>query len=222
MRMRKRIVIPKGLYGITGEKFANGKSNYQCVKEMIDGGKKKDEPVLYKPSEELAKDIQEFAGEMIKEAIEISNLCKEKEVLFIVNDHIDLAILTDADGVHVGQDDMAPKDIRKLIGDNKIIGLSTHSIEQAQSAYKDINVDYIGVGPIFPTTTKDAKPVGLEYLDYVSGNLDIPFVAIGGIKTSNIDKIISRNAHSICMVSEVVKNNNICEFVKKYQELLNK
>ncbi len=212
MRMRKRIVIPKGLYGITGEKFANGKSNYQCVKEMIDGGIK---IVQYREKDKTMR-------EMIKEAIEISNLCKEKEVLFIVNDHIDLAILTDADGVHVGQDDMAPKDIRKLIGDNKIIGLSTHSIEQAQSAYKDINVDYIGVGPIFPTTTKDAKPVGLEYLDYVSGNLDIPFVAIGGIKTSNIDKIISRNAHSICMVSEVVKNNNICEFVKKYQELLNK
>ncbi|QNM15891.1 MULTISPECIES: thiamine phosphate synthase [Fusobacterium] len=210
--MRKRIVIPKGLYGITGEKFANGKSNYQCVKEMIDGGIK---IVQYREKDKTMR-------EMIKEAIEISNLCKEKEVLFIVNDHIDLAILTDADGVHVGQDDMAPKDIRKLIGDNKIIGLSTHSIEQAQSAYKDINVDYIGVGPIFPTTTKDAKPVGLEYLDYVSGNLDIPFVAIGGIKTSNIDKIISRNAHSICMVSEVVKNNNICEFVKKYQELLNK
>lgn len=212
MRMRKRIVIPKGLYGITGEKFANGKSNYQCVKEMIDGGIK---IVQYREKDKTMR-------EMIKEAIEISNLCKEKKVLFIVNDHIDLAILTDADGVHVGQDDMAPKDIRKLIGDNKIIGLSTHSIEQAQSAYKDINVDYIGVGPIFPTTTKDAKPVGLEYLDYVSGNLDIPFVAIGGIKTSNIDKIISRNAHSICMVSEVVKNNNICEFVKKYQELLNK
>lgn len=212
MRMRKRIVIPKGLYGITGEKFANGKSNYQCVKEMIDGGIK---IVQYREKDKTMR-------EMIKEAIEISNLCKEKEVLFIVNDHIDLAILTAADGVHVGQDDMAPKDIRKLIGDNKIIGLSTHSIEQAQSAYKDINVDYIGVGPIFPTTTKDAKPVGLEYLDYVSGNLDIPFVAIGGIKTSNIDKIISRNAHSICMVSEVVKNNNICEFVKKYQELLNK
>ncbi len=212
MRMRKRIVIPKGLYGITGEKFANSKSNYQCVKEMIDGGIK---IVQYREKDKTMR-------EMIKEAIEISNLCKEKEVLFIVNDHIDLAILTDADGVHVGQDDMAPKDIRKLIGDNKIIGLSTHSIEQAQSAYKDINVDYIGVGPIFPTTTKDAKPVGLEYLDYVSGNLDIPFVAIGGIKTSNIDKIISRNAHSICMVSEVVKNNNICEFVKKYQELLNK
>ena len=184
--MRKRIVIPKGLYGITGEKFANGKSNYQCVKEMIDGGIK---IVQYREKDKTMR-------EMIKEAIEISNLCKEKEVLFIVNDHIDLAILTDADGVHVGQDDMAPKDIRKLIGDNKIIGLSTHSIEQAQSAYKDINVDYIGVGPIFPTTTKDAKPVGLEYLDYVSGNLDIPFVAIGGIKTSNIDKIISRNAHS--------------------------
>lgn len=212
MRMRKRIVIPKGLYGITGEKFANSKSNYQCVKEMIDGGIK---IVQYREKDKTMR-------EMIKEAIEISNLCKEKEVLFIVNDHIDLAILTDADGVHVGQDDMAPKDIRKLIGDNKIIGLSTHSIEQAQSAYEDINVDYIGVGPIFPTTTKDAKPVGLEYLDYVSGNLDIPFVAIGGIKTSNIDKIISRNAHSICMVSEVVKNNNICEFVKKYQELLNK
>lgn len=208
--MRKRIIIPKGLYGITGEKFANGKTNYQCVKEMIDGGIK---VIQYREKEKSMK-------EMVEEAKKIRDLCRENSVLFIVNDHVDLALLIDADGVHVGQDDMDVNDARTLIGDNKIIGLSTHSPEQGKKAFENNNVDYIGVGPIFPTTTKDTAPVGLKYLDYVLENIKMPFVAIGGIKISNIDKIISRNAHSICMVSEIVKNDNIKEFVKKYQNIL--
>lgn len=210
--MRKRIIIPKGLYGITGEKFANGKSNYQCVKEMIDGGIK---IIQYREKEKSMK-------EMVKEARAIRELCKENGVLFIVNDHVDLALLVDADGVHVGQNDMEPKDVRALIGDDKIIGLSTHSPEQGEKAYHNEDVDYIGVGPIFPTTTKDTAPVGLEYLDYVLNNINMPFVAIGGIKISNIDKIISRNAHCICMVSEVVKNADIAGFVRKYQSMIEK
>ena len=199
-------IIPNGLYGITGEKFSNGKSNFQCVKEMIKGGIK---IIQYREKDKSMK-------EKIKEAKAIRALCRDNGVLFIVNDHVDLALLVDADGVHVGQDDMTPADVRKLVGKDKIIGLSTHSPEQAFTAYYNKDVDYIGVGPIYPTTTKDTEPVGLDYLDFVTKNIDMPFVAIGGIKTHNIDEIISRGAHTICMVSEVVSNDNIAEFVKKY------
>lgn len=206
--MRKRMDIPKGLYGITGDEFSNGKSNYQCVKEMIEGGIK---IVQYRAKN---KNIRE----KIEEAKKIAKLCKENGIIFIINDDVDIAILVDADGVHVGQDDMKVEDVRKLLGDNKIIGLSTHSQEQGLRAYSDENVDYIGVGPIFPTTTKDTPAVGVEYLEFAVKNLHLPFVAIGGIKVDTIDTIISKGAQRVCMVSEIVGNDDISAFVEELQK----
>lgn len=199
--LRNRIDIPKGLYGITGDNFANGKSNYECVEEMIKGGIK---IVQY-------RDKFKSTREKVEEAKAIKKLCHKNNVLFIVNDDVAVAMLVDADGVHVGQDDMKPDDVRKLIGINKIIGLSTHSEEQGMAAYNNENVDYIGVGPIFPTTTKDTAPVGLEYLEFAVKNLHLPFIAIGGIKEDNIDEIIKRGAQRICLVSDIVGAENICK-----------
>ena len=199
--LRNRIDIPKGLYGITGDNFANGKSNYECVEEMIKGGIK---IVQY-------RDKFKSTREKVEEAKAIKKLCHKNNVLFIVNDDVAVAMLVDADGVHVGQDDMKPDDVRKLIGINKIIGLSTHSEEQGMAAYNNENVDYIGVGPIFPTTTKDTAPVGLEYLEFAVKNLYLPFIAIGGIKEDNIDEIIKRGAQRICLVSDIVGAENICK-----------
>lgn len=199
--MRNRIDIPKGLYGITGDNFANGKSNYECVEEMIKGGIK---IVQY-------RDKFKSTREKVEEAKAIKKLCHKNNVLFIVNDDVAVAMLVDADGVHVGQDDMKPDDVRKLIGINKIIGLSTHSEEQGMAAYNNENVDYIGVGPIFPTTTKDTAPVGLEYLEFAVKNLYLPFIAIGGVKEDNIDEIIKRGAQRICLVSDIVGAENICK-----------
>lgn len=199
--MRNRIDIPKGLYGITGDNFANGKSNYECVEEMVKGGIK---IVQY-------RDKFKSTREKVEEAKAIKKLCHKNNVLFIVNDDVAVAMLVDADGVHVGQDDMKPDDVRKLIGINKIIGLSTHSEEQGMAAYNNENVDYIGVGPIFPTTTKDTAPVGLEYLEFAVKNLHLPFIAIGGIKEYNIDEIIKRGAQRICLVSDIVGAENICK-----------
>lgn len=199
--MRNRIDIPKGLYGITGDNFANGKSNYECIEEMIKGGIK---IVQY-------RDKFKSTREKVEEAKAIKKLCHKNNVLFIVNDDVAVAMLVDADGVHVGQDDMKPDDVRKLIGINKIIGLSTHSEEQGMAAYNNENVDYIGVGPIFPTTTKDTAPVGLEYLEFAVKNLHLPFIAIGGIKEYNIDEILKRGAQRICLVSDIVGAENICK-----------
>ena len=208
--MRERIIIPEGIYGITGDNFAHGKSNLECVKAMIEGGIK---IIQYRDKTKSIK-------EKVKEAREIRELCKRNEVVFIVNDHVDIAILVDADGVHIGQDDMDPSDVRKLIGDNKIIGLSTHSEEQGMKAYLNPDVDYIGVGPIFPTTTKDTAPVGLGYLEYAVKNLHLPFTAIGGIKEHNLHEIISRGAKNVCLVSDIVGADNITEKVKELQKLI--
>lgn len=210
--MRNRIIIPEGIYGITGDNFAHGRSNLECVKAMIEGGIK---IIQYRDKTKSIK-------EKTKEAMEIRELCKKHGVIFIVNDHVDIALLVDADGVHIGQDDMSPADVRKLIGDDKIIGLSTHSEEQGMKAFLDPDVDYIGVGPIFPTTTKDTAPVGLEYLEYAVKNLHLPFTAIGGIKEHNIHEIISRGAKNICLVSDIVGAPDIAEKVKYLQSLMNK
>ena len=210
--MRNRIEIPKGIYGITGDNFSNGRSNYFCVEEMIKGGIK---IVQYRAK---TKDTREKE----KEAREIRELCRKNGVIFIVNDNVDIALLVDADGVHIGQEDMHPDDVRKLIGDNKIIGLSTHSEKQGMEAYKNPNVDYIGVGPIFPTTTKDTTPVGLGYLEYAVKNLDLPFVAIGGIKAHNIDAIIAKGAQRVCLVSEIVGADSISDMARNLQEKFNK
>lgn len=208
--MRERIIIPEGIYGITGDNFAHGKSNFECVKAMIEGGIK---IIQYRDKTKSIK-------EKVKEAREIRELCKRNGVVFIVNDHVDIAILVDADGVHIGQDDMDPSDVRKLIGDNKIIGLSTHSEEQGMKAYLNPDVDYIGVGPIFPTTTKDTAPVGLGYLEYAVKNLHLPFTAIGGIKEHNLHEIISRGAKNVCLVSDIVEADNITEKVRELQKLM--
>lgn len=210
--MRNKIEIPLGIYGITGENFANGKTNIECVEAMIKGGIK---IIQY-------REKNKSMGKKLEEARAIREICKKNNVVFIVNDNIDLALLVDADGVHVGQDDLPPSEVRKLIGDNKIIGLSTHSPEQGKKAFENLDVDYIGVGPIFPTTTKDTAPVGLEYLDYVVENLNIPFVAIGGIKEHNIDRIIERGAKRICLVSDIVGAPDIEEKVKFLRSKLEK
>jgi len=208
MKKNKK-TLPNGIYGITGEKFANGRSNIECVRSMIDGGIK---IIQYREKEKSIR-------EKVEEIIEIRELCRENDVIFIVNDHVDIAILVDADGVHVGQDDMEISHVRKLIGEDKIIGRSTHCIDHAKKAVSD-GADYIGVGPIFKTTTKEKDPVGLEYLEEVIKNIDLPFVAIGGIKESNIDKVAKLGATSICLVSEIVGAENIVEKIKKLSEII--
>ncbi|WP_319202513.1 thiamine phosphate synthase [uncultured Ilyobacter sp.] len=209
--MRSRITIPTGLYGITGEAFSNGKSNLQCVESMIKAGIK---IIQYREKDKPLRD-------KINDIKKIRELCRENEVLFIINDHVDMAILVDADGVHIGQEDMHPSDVRQLIGPDKIIGLSTHSQEEGLASLEE-DIDYIGVGPIFPTTTKDRKAVGLDYLDFAVKNLDIPFVAIGGIKEHNIEKIVKAGADRICLVSEVIGAQDIAKKVQRLNEIVEK
>lgn len=202
--MRDRIIIPNGIYGITGDNFSNGKSNYQCVIEMIEGGIK---IIQY-------RDKIKSTQEKIREIKEIRELCREKNVIFIVNDYVDIALLVDADGVHIGQEDMSVEDVRKLIGNNKIIGLSTHNITQGISANSNFDIDYIGVGPIFPTTTKDREAIGLDYLKYACTNFSIPLVAIGGIKEKNIENVLKYNVNRVALVSEIVGANDIVKKIK--------
>ncbi|NOX16075.1 MAG: thiamine phosphate synthase, partial [Epsilonproteobacteria bacterium] len=157
--------------------------------------------------------------EMYEEAIILRKITKEFGVIFIINDHIELAMMVEADGVHIGQDDWPFLEVRKLIGNDKIIGISTHSKAQAIEAVK-LGADYIGVGPIFDTNTKDYATVGIEYLEFVAKNISIPFVAIGGIKEHNLKQIINAGAKSVALVTEITKAKNITEKIHTLHKII--
>ena len=200
-------VLPYGIYGITAKKFSLGRSNIDVARQMIAGGVK---IIQYRE-----KRPHTNHRTMLEECNQLRTLTCKHGVLFIVNDHVDIALLTDADGVHVGQDDLPVDQVRKLVGPHKIIGLSTHSPQQARQAM-EIGADYIGVGPIFSTQTKEdvCDPVGLEYLAYAVKNVPLPFVAIGGIKAHNIDQVCRLGAKTICLVTEIVGAKDIAGTVR--------
>ena len=206
-------MLAAGIYGITAERFSMGRTNLEVVEEMIRGGVT---TVQYRE-----KKHQKHVGEMLKECQQIRELTRKHGVTFIINDHVDLALLVDADGVHVGQDDLPVEAVRRLVGDDKIIGLSTHSPEQAQRAVA-VGADYIGVGPIFSTQTKEdvCAAVGMEYLEFVVANCPLPFVAIGGIKEHNISDIAGRGAKTICLVTEIVASADIYSTVVRLRSAL--
>ena len=142
-------------------------------------------------------------------------------MLFIVNDNVDIAIAVGADGVHIGQEDLPVEVVRTLVGDEMIIGISTHSPDQAlEAACK--GADYIGVGPIYPTKTKAdvCDAVGIEYLDYVVKNIPIPYVAIGGIKMHNVQEIMKHGAECIAMITEIVSAPDINVRINEVMKLM--
>jgi thiamine-phosphate pyrophosphorylase len=210
---RKREMIPAGLYGITAEKFSAGRTNIQVVEKMIEGGIK---IIQYRE-----KRPYKSYNTILEECKQIRALTRAAGVTFIVNDYVDVALLVDADGVHVGQDDLPVGEVKKLLGKEKIVGLSTHSPMQAEDAVQ-AGADYIGVGPIFATRTKDdvCDPVGFLYLDWVVQNISLPFVAIGGIKLTNIDRIVQRGAKSVCLVTEIIGATDIVARIQEIQTAL--
>ncbi len=144
------------------------------------------------------------ANKIIELGKKIKLLCAEYNATFIVNDRVDIAYILEADGVHLGQDDMDVASARTILGNNAIIGISTHAPEQAKKAVDD-GADYIGVGPVFTTPTKPTtKSVGLEYVNWVSKNIQIPYFAIGGINLENVDEVVKNGAKRIAVVRAII------------------
>lgn len=136
---------------------------------------------------------------------------------FIVNDRVDIAKISNADGVHLGQDDIPVAYAREILGDNAIIGVSTHCPEHAKKAITD-GADYIGVGPVFKTPTKPSKdPVGLEYVKWAADNVNIPFFAIGSIDTANIKEVVQAGAKRVAVIRAIMYADDIesnCKILK--------
>lgn len=143
------------------------------------------------------RDKQLTDADLLAVASACARICRQRGVAFIVNDRMDIAIAADADGVHLGQDDMPVDTARALLGPDRIIGLSTHARKEIDAA-REAPADYIGVGPVHETPTKPGRPaVGLDLVRYAAAHAAQPFFAIGGIEPANVDEVFEAGAHGV-------------------------
>ena len=192
------------LYGVTDRSWLNGKPLAQAVEEAISGG------VTCIQLREKTLEQSAF----LEEARAIRALCREKKVPFLVNDDIEVALQSGADGVHVGQHDLDAAQVRALIGPDKILGVSAQTVEQARKAEAD-GADYLGVGAVFPTGTKqDADAVSYETLQAICRAVKIPVVAIGGIHLENLPALRGSGIAGVALVSAIFAASNIEEDCK--------
>jgi len=158
--------------------------------------------------------------EIYEEAVRLREITKRFNSVFIVNDHPDIASSVGADGVHLGQEDLPVKEARKVMGEDKIIGISTHDTVHAITA-EDEGADYVGFGPVFHTTTKNAgSPKGIDILRDVKTHLQIPVVAIGGITVQNVRSVLETGVDAVAVASAILKGE-IAENIKKFFEVIN-
>lgn len=187
------------LYGVTDRHWLNGRRLYDDVKESLDGG------VTFIQLREKTLDEETF----LLEAKEIKSLCEAYHVPFVINDNVDIAKKINADGVHVGQDDMNVEDVRRILGEEKIIGVSASTVEEALCAEKG-GADYLGVGAVFPTSSKDdASDVSFEILKEICEAVSIPVIAIGGISKENVHKLSGTGIVGIAVISAIFGKEDI-------------
>ena len=214
MRAGMEQFINNPIYTITAEAMSNGRDNIEVVGQMLKAGIKF---IQYREKTKPALD-------RYNECLKLRQMTRDNGAIFIIDDFIDLAMAVDADGVHIGQTDLPAQVVRQLIGNDKIIGLSTHSEKQLQKANMlgDI-IDYIGVGPVYATQTKkNAVPVGFSYVEYATKNSKHPFVAIGGIKEHNICDVAAHGAKTFAIVSEIVGADDIIGKINSIKNTLQK
>ena len=197
------------LYAVTDRHWLDGRTLYEVVKESLDGG------ATFMQLREKTLDEETF----YQEAVELQALCKEYGVPFVVNDDVDIAVRMDADGVHVGQSDMEAGNVRALIGPDKILGVSASTVEQAKLA-EERGADYLGVGAVFPTGSKDdAEEVSFETLKEICEAVSIPVVAIGGITEGNTPELAGSGICGIAVISAIYAQKDIPEATKRLKEV---
>jgi thiamine-phosphate pyrophosphorylase len=207
---RRETLARMRLYVITGD-HGDEIETARIVEAALDGGA----TVI-----QLRKKSMPMA-EQYRLAVALRTLTSEHEALLIINDHPDLAIAADADGVHLGQDDLPPDVVRALPGfEGRLIGRSTHSLEQARAAI-DEGADYIAVGPVYPTPTKAGRPpVGTDLVSEVANIADRPFVAVGGIDHDNAPDVVQAGAPAIAVVRAVYDAVDPAESARRLHELI--
>lgn len=199
------------LYAVTDRAWVGRQSLYEQVESAIKGG------VTCVQLREKQLNDEEF----LKEAVEISALCRKHNVPFFINDNVEVAIKCNADGIHVGQEDMAAEQVRSRVGDDMMIGVSVHSVEEALEAVKN-GADCLGVGAIFSTSTKtDVDVLPREVLCDICNAVDIPVVAIGGISKENISQLAGTGVDGVALVSAIFGADDIegeCRILRRLSE----
>ena len=199
------------LYAVTDRAWVGKQSLYEQVESALKGGA----TCIQLREKEL--DDEAF----LNEAIEISALCKQYGVPFFINDNVEIAIKCHADGIHVGQEDMEAAQVRQRVGDDMIIGVSVHSVEEALEAVRN-GADCLGVGAMFSTSTKtDVNVLPKETLRDICAAVDIPVVAIGGIGKSNISQLAGTGVDGVALVSAIFAADDIeneCRLLRKLSE----
>lgn len=204
------------LYAVTDRAWVGRQSLYEQVESAIKGG------VTCVQLREKELNDEDF----LAEAIEISALCRKHKVPFFINDNVEVAIKCNADGIHVGQEDMAAAQVRRRVGDDMMIGVSVHSVEEALDAVKN-GADCLGVGAIFSTSTKtDVDVLPREVLCDICNAVDIPVVAIGGIGKGNISQLAGTGVDGVALVSAIFGADDIeeeCRILRQLsEEMVNK
>ncbi len=189
------------LYAVTDRAWTGKMSLYEQVEAALRGGV----TCVQLREKELPED------EFLKEALKIKALCHKYNVPFFINDNVDIAVKCRADGIHVGQEDMAAGDVRSLVGEDMMIGVSVHSVKEALEAVRS-GADCLGVGAMFSTSTKlDADVLSLQTLHDICHAVDIPVVAIGGLNKENIENLAGTGVSGMALVSAIFAAEDIEE-----------
>ncbi len=196
MKCDKRHML---LYAVTDRAWTGKQTLYEQVEAALKGG------VTCVQLRE--KELDETA--FLQEAKELCALCRRYGVPFLVNDNVEIAIACGADGIHVGQEDLAAGEVRCRVGENMILGVSVHTVEEACQAVRD-GADYLGLGAVFPTSTKtDVEQMSNETLRAICDAVDVPIVAIGGINRGNILKLAGSGVDGVALVSAIFSAEDI-------------
>lgn len=210
MNSKKNLLKNSRLYAVTNITASDRGNIIERIKQAYDGGA----DIVQIRSKELAdKELYELS-------LAVKKIAESRGKLLIVNDRIDIALAAGCDGVHLGQDDLPIEKARSILGKNFLIGVSTHNLEQARDA-REKGADYIGVGPIYGTPTKpEYEAVSCELIREVKDNIEIPFVAIGGINKDNINDVVHAGAERVAVVRALFSDENVFLEAKTLKRML--
>ena len=199
------------LCALTDRRLAGGMSHDRIAEAMLRGGAR----WIQLREKELRP------GPFLAQAAVAAALARAGRAILIVNDRVDLALAAGADGVHVGRDDLPAEEARALLGAGRLVGVSTHSVEEGIAASR-LPVDYVAIGPVFPTTTKkDTEPVvGLDAVTRLAGAIDLPVVGIGGIGPGNARSVLDAGASAVAVISALYGAGSIEDGVARMIEIV--
>jgi thiamine-phosphate pyrophosphorylase len=201
---RKAVLQEIDVYPVTCERLSAGRSNLEVLQAVIQGGVR---IIQLREKEYSARDLYHMA-------LKFREMTAKAGVLLIINDHLDIAMAVEADGVHLGQNDL-PVTAARRIAPELLVGASTHSLEEARQAQDD-GADYVNIGPIFPTKTKEGVEqfLGPDAIRVIAPAIRIPFTVMGGINESNIDEVLAAGARRVALVTAITLAPDISQKVR--------